>query len=395
MSSSMTEDDPIVCEIPVHLAENLRKNVFMVQFPLRPAYRPMPQAPRAARIKPAHQILQLDYDLDHKSEHFDGDAEDYLKQKHLRLQSSSVPALTNYAVGVFREGQLHLTPISGVLQMRPSLAHIDEAVDDVEEDVDMAMEEEQKEAENAVKEVQFQFKKKQSERAISAIQNSYAYKKQQINAETWRELRVFDKESATTETEFENLFSEREEDVISTMTTEEYLRALRYRHAGAAAATTGRPETTSDAEEKEERSATASVDPNHLEVLQRLMTDHILHFSDLVELLPSRPEDELAEAVRHVAVSIRGRLLPKSSFVCSSEEATRTREAILNELSKKPVGVSRMELVEKHGLDADAVKKILENFAVLDQATRQWSFKRPHDDTFAKRFASVAKAIKL
>lgn len=43
-----------------------------------------------------------------------------------------------------------------------------------------------------IKEVQFQFKKKQSERAINAIQNSYAYKKQQISAEHWRELKVMD-----------------------------------------------------------------------------------------------------------------------------------------------------------------------------------------------------------
>jgi DNA-directed RNA polymerase III subunit RPC5 len=131
--SAVEDDDPVVCEIPVHLAEHLRHNAFVVQFPLRPAYRPMPEAPRAARMKPDHQILQLDYDVDQRSEHYDADAEDYLKQKHLRLQSSSVPALTNYAVAVFRDGQLHLSPVSGVLQMRPSLAHIDDAVEDDEE----------------------------------------------------------------------------------------------------------------------------------------------------------------------------------------------------------------------------------------------------------------------
>lgn len=191
----------------------------------------MPQAPRAARMKPQHQILQLDYEVDQRSEHYDTDAEDYLKQKHLRLQSSSVPALTNYAVAVFRDGQLHISPVSGILQMRPSLAHIDDAVDEEVDDVDMADQEEEKE-EEGIKEVQFQFKKKQSERAISAIQNSYAYKKQQINAERWRELKVYDKESAVSETEFENLFSEREEDVISTMSAAEYLKALRYRSAG-------------------------------------------------------------------------------------------------------------------------------------------------------------------
>lgn len=164
----------------------------------------MPSAPRAARVKPANKLLQLDYDVDQRSEHFDRDAEDYLKQRYLRLQSSNVPALTNYAVGVVRQGQLHLTPVTAVLQMRPSLAHIDDAVDDDDDDdddVDMAAAsraaaaQEYKDAGESteLKEVQFQFKKKQSERALSAIQSSYAFKKQQINAEQWCELHVMDK----------------------------------------------------------------------------------------------------------------------------------------------------------------------------------------------------------
>jgi DNA-directed RNA polymerase-3 subunit RPC5 len=164
---------------------------YMVQFPLRPTYRPMPEPPRRARIKPNNQLLQLDFPVDQRSEHFDQDAEEYLKQKHLRLQSASVPALSNYAVGVFRQGQLHLTPLSSVMQMRPSLAHIDDAANDEEEDMEVEEKVEPPPAE--MKEVQFQFKKKQSERALSAIQNSYAYKKQQIDAESWIELQVQDK----------------------------------------------------------------------------------------------------------------------------------------------------------------------------------------------------------
>jgi DNA-directed RNA polymerase-3 subunit RPC5 len=106
-----------------------------------------------------------------------------------------------------------------------------------------------------MKEVQFQFKKKQSERAMTAIQNSYAFKKQQINAESWRELHVFDPnvrlldpitstvltklplftivilclQTEAAQDEFEHLFSEREEEVILEVSRSEYLKALRYR----------------------------------------------------------------------------------------------------------------------------------------------------------------------
>uniref|UniRef100_K3WSU3 DNA-directed RNA polymerase III subunit RPC5 n=1 Tax=Globisporangium ultimum (strain ATCC 200006 / CBS 805.95 / DAOM BR144) TaxID=431595 RepID=K3WSU3_GLOUD len=395
----MEQDDPIVCEIPVHLADELRKNIYMVQFPLRPSYRPMPSAPRAARVKPDNQILQLDYDVDQRSEHFDKDAEDYLKQKYLRLQSSSVPALTNYTVGVFRQGQLHLTPVKSVLQMRPSLAHIDDAVDEEEDDdMEVTAEQEQKEAAaaNEVKEVQFQFKKKQSERTISMIQSSYAYKKQQINAEQWRELQVMDKSSAAADEEFEHLFSEREDEVTTAMTPEEYLKALRYRTNPEGSATL-HINTHADAEDKDEKMASdkPEVDAKHAEVLQILSTDHILHFDTLRRLLPKQDEDEILDALKQVAIHVRGRLLAKSSLVCRDEAAIAARNAILDELTKKSVGVRRVDVVEKHSLDPDATKKTLEDFAALDSISRMWTFKLGADESFAKRFSAVSKAIKL
>ncbi|RLN94615.1 hypothetical protein BBJ28_00013429 [Nothophytophthora sp. Chile5] len=377
---TMEEDDPIVREIPVHLADGLRNNLcvpalclckhtfstalllskwstnrvalmdgwmassYMVQFPLRPTYRPMPTPPRRARIKPNNQMLQLDFAVDQRSEHYDRDAEEYLQQKHLLLQSSNVPALTNYAVGVFRQGQLHLTPVSAVMQMRPSLAHIDDAVDEDEED--MEMEEKVEAPPSEVKEVQFQFKKKQSERAISAIQNSYAYRKQQVDAELWMDLQVQDK------SEFESLFSEREEEVTSAMSTEEYLKALRYRTMLSAenSAASANPAqyvsvTNIEEEEKDElmepAAATgpllADVDAKYADVLRLLATDHIMHFDTLSKLLPTRSEPELLDALSHVAV----------------------------------------------------------HFAVLDSTSRTWSFRLGPDESFAKRFPAVARAIKL
>ncbi|GAB9465546.1 hypothetical protein Gpo141_00002952 [Globisporangium polare] len=393
----MEEDDPIVAEIPVHLAEELRKSIYMVQFPLRPSYRPMPNAPRAARIKPNNNLVQLDYEVDQRSEHFDKDAEDYLKQKYLRLHSSIVPALTNYTVGVFRQGQLHLTPVTSVLQMRPSLAHIDDAVEEEEDDMEVTAEQEQKEAAaaNEVKEVQFQFKKKQSERAISAIQSSYAFKKQQINAEQWRELQVMDKNSAAADEEFEHLFSERDEEVTTAMSPEEYLKALRYRtNADETALTT----SLVDAEEKEEKAAgleRPEVHAKHADVVQILSTDHIIHFDVLKRLVPKLGEDELLDALKHVAISVRGRLLVKSSLACRDAAGVKARNAILEELSKKSIGVRRMDVAEKHSLCPDATKKTLEDFATLDSVSRTWTFKLGADDSFAKRFPAVAKAIKL
>ncbi|ETI38106.1 hypothetical protein F441_15937 [Phytophthora nicotianae CJ01A1] len=397
------DDDPVVREIPVHLADELRQNLYMVQFPLRPTYRPMPEPPRRARIKPNNQLMQLDFPVDQRSEHFDQDAEDYLKQKHLRLQSSSVPALSNYVVGVFRQGQLHLTPLSAVMQMRPSLSHIDDAANEEEEDMEVEEKVEPPPAE--MKEVQFQFKKKQSERAISAIQNSFAYKKQQIDAEKWIELQVQDKSSAGADDEFENLFSEKEEEVVSTMTADEYIKAMQYRAMASAdkPAAPSNPAQTNveDEEEKDETMEPVTgrlldgVDAKYADVLRLLATDQIMHFDTLAKLLPTRSEEELLDALKHIAVHVRGRLLPSSALVCHGETTVRARNEIIKALSKTTAGVSRMELVEDFSLDADVAKTILSEFAVLESTTRKWSFRLGPDNSFTKRFPAVAKAIKL
>ncbi|CAH0489149.1 unnamed protein product [Peronospora farinosa] len=394
------DEDPIVREIPVHLTDKGCHNLFMVQFPLRPTYRPMPEPPRRARIKPINQMMQLEFAVDQRSTHFDQDAEDYLKQKHLRMQSANVPALTNYVIGVFRQGQLHLTPLSSVMQMRPSLSHIDDAVNEEEED--MEVEEKMEPPSTETKEVQFQFKKKQSERAISAIQNSYAYKKQQIDAENWMELQVYNKNSADADDEFENLFSEKEDEVVSTMTSDEYIKAMQYRSMVAVDKPRAPKNLAPEDEEQEDETMEpvtgkllGGVDVKYADVLRLLATDQIMHFDTLAKLLPAQSEEELLEALKHVAMHVRGRLLPTSALVCRGATTVHARNDFIKALAKTPAGVSRMELAEKYSVDADVAKIILTEFAILEPKTRKWSFRIDHDDTFTKRFPAVAKTIKL
>ena len=43
------------------------------------------------------------------------------------LSSARVPLNTNYAVGLLQRGELHLTPLQGLLQMRPSFGFLDDA----------------------------------------------------------------------------------------------------------------------------------------------------------------------------------------------------------------------------------------------------------------------------
>ncbi|RHY11360.1 hypothetical protein DYB36_007238 [Aphanomyces astaci] len=225
MTDTAAVDDPVVREIPVHLADILRGNIHVVQFPLRPVYRPMTSKPVQAKYKPSNSMLSLDYPL-HTEDHYNND-DDMDIPPRLTLQSSVVAPVSNYAVGVFRDGQLHLTPVTSVLQMRPTMSHLDD--DDGDDDHDMeahpAPSSSNVVAAAAAEEVQVQVVKRQSERALAAMQNSYAYKRSVVQSEKWTDLSI----NANEDDEFEQLFSDVETPVVFDVTPQAYLHALSYR----------------------------------------------------------------------------------------------------------------------------------------------------------------------
>ncbi|UIZ25477.1 hypothetical protein KXD40_006203 [Peronospora effusa] len=137
------------------------------------------------------------------------------------------------------------------------------------------------------------------------------------------------------------------------------------------------------------------VDVKYADVLRLLATDQIMQFDTLAKLLPAQSEEELLEALKHVAMHVRGRLLPTSALVCRGATTVHARNDFIKALTKTPAGVSRMELAEKYSVDADVAKIILTEFAILEPKTRKWSFRIDHIDTFTKRFPAVAKTIKL
>lgn len=97
-------------------------------------------------------------------------------------------------------GQLHLTPLELVLQLRPSFGYIDEA--DAKEKENKKKKKEEEEAEEIDEDneedddikpyqVQVQFKKRESEKAAAARLQSHAYLKQLSDEEPWVELQFF------------------------------------------------------------------------------------------------------------------------------------------------------------------------------------------------------------
>jgi hypothetical protein len=79
----------------------------------------------SVRVKPMQKKFEMEYALDPASQNYDQQGPKHPLKK-MKLSSQPVPPKTNYAIGVVREGQLHLTPLHAVCRMLPNFEHIDE-----------------------------------------------------------------------------------------------------------------------------------------------------------------------------------------------------------------------------------------------------------------------------
>lgn len=123
--TSPDDDDPVEREVNVFLAKDLASKLYVsfplardcgyletltiphsyvLQYPLRPSYRPL-ETPSAARLKPKHQIVELEFDVDVEDEHYDDDVEPPKRITKHKLESKRVSPLTQYAVGLMRNGR--------------------------------------------------------------------------------------------------------------------------------------------------------------------------------------------------------------------------------------------------------------------------------------------------
>ncbi|CAK9209591.1 unnamed protein product [Sphagnum troendelagicum] len=126
------EEDPVVREIDLFLSPTVdggESQLYLLQYPLRPAWRPygLEERCQEVRVKPQQSKLEVDLVVDTTGENYDTERESHLQITKQTLTSSRVALNTNYAVGVLRHGQLHLNPIKAVVQLRPSMKYIDDA----------------------------------------------------------------------------------------------------------------------------------------------------------------------------------------------------------------------------------------------------------------------------
>lgn len=117
-----------------------------------------------------------------------------ISQLHI---SECVPHANNICVGVVRDGALHMSPLTEVMQLRPSFKNM-ELRGEIVEDMDISDDQDDEDDSGALEPSgkssglqQVHMKRKESERAQAARLQSYSYLKSIEDAEAFRDMRVF------------------------------------------------------------------------------------------------------------------------------------------------------------------------------------------------------------
>ncbi|CAB3224412.1 unnamed protein product [Arctia plantaginis] len=250
----MEEEDPVVQEIPVYLSQALADNLYIYQYPVRPANRDWKDVKVVnASVKPKNKMVRLEIGLDTYSDKYceskgeqiaintDGQQESswHVKEKDKSqyfkrgimdkiVYESSTPCAENdhYAVAVLQDKELHCTPIQGIIQMRPSYSYYDKQ-DKRKQDKNKNDDSDDEDNEPVAKQVTVKFARQETEVSKKAKEKSFETMSQRIADEFWYDALWKPSDTDHAELERLKLFSATTSDGSAlTVRAREYIRDL-------------------------------------------------------------------------------------------------------------------------------------------------------------------------
>lgn len=278
------EDDPVVHEIPVFLAQSLAKQLFLYQYPVRPCSMSYDSAQViSSKVKSKQQQVEITMALNTSSSNYDeskgeqialnvdgceahnaGDkarsktktdsANDSIlnfpdgrMDRQVLTSTRAVRDTSRYAVGILDQNELHITPLEGVLSLRPSMEYLDQSdktakaegrglltdndLDDIKDSSGMFSDGEDG-GDPDMKAVTVRFARggqNEKEKYAKFREKSYEYQQKKLKEEPWVHTKFHQMKSAKWEEQSQKLFCRKMDDEImnSSCTSNTYLNHLK------------------------------------------------------------------------------------------------------------------------------------------------------------------------
>ncbi|XP_016348590.1 DNA-directed RNA polymerase III subunit RPC5-like [Sinocyclocheilus anshuiensis] len=417
--ASGDDDDPIIQEIDVYLARSLVEKLYLFQYPVRPASMSYDNAAHlAARIKPKQQKVELEVAMDTMSPNYcrskgeqialnvDGTSSEDPSVYSMKMMDkqtfSSIQATTNtsrFAAAVFHKGELHLTPLQGILQMRPSFTYLDKA--DTKhrerEAANEAGDSSQDEAEEDVKQITVRFSRPESEQARQRRIQSYEFLQKKQAEEPWVHLHYHGIKDGRSEHERQYLYCQAMDATENTelvKTPREYLAMLMPPLAEEKVIKPMGPSNVLSM-------AQLRTLPLGEQVRTLMKNVKVMPFANLMGLLASGTDSTVVlRCIQQVALLVQGNWVVKSDVLypkntCSShsgvpaEVLCRGRDFVMWRFTLERT-LMRKEVAAIIKLPPEDVKDFLEQMSV-PRLNRGWEFLLPTDHDFIRKHPDVAQ----
>ncbi|XP_062611114.1 DNA-directed RNA polymerase III subunit RPC5-like [Saccostrea cucullata] len=416
------EDDPVLHEIDVFISKSLADKLYLLQYPVRPGRMTYDDVDiLAARVKPVQKKVEIEATINTRSPHYArskgeqialnvdgafGSSSDSMyssdkMDKQVLTSVSTGEKSGRYAAGIFKDGELHLTPLNAIIQMRPSFSYLDRADLKIKSEVGPAGDggESSQDEEEEVKPVTVKFAQQESEEAKARRMASFNYLQKKQQEEAWQPLNYHSISSGRAESERLQLYAGKGDELSEfQLQPGEYLQALM-------------PETD---QAKEEMPAMPS---NVLSLIQlrtmplqdqvkTLLTNaKVIRFSQLLALLPQGVDaTAVLRSLQQVAVLVQGCWVVKSEILypkeatsphsgVSAEHLCRGRDYVMWRFTQSR-HVTRKDIASIVKLPAEDVKDILEQISHI-RVNCGWEFLFTYDLDFTCRYPDIVQRQKM
>ncbi|XP_067005407.2 DNA-directed RNA polymerase III subunit RPC5 isoform X2 [Anabrus simplex] len=325
------DDDPVVEEIPVYLSKTLLNKLYVYQYPVRPRHLSYDDEDvLKSCIKPEHQEVRLEIGINTHSPNYDTSKgeqialnvdgsgatrkksedrhfESTCMDKQILESTRAVTDASRYAVGILHDKEFHLTPVQGIVHLRPSFSYLDKSDKRAKELAkEMGEGGDQSDEEEEAKQVTVKFARQENDRIKRARERSFGYLSKKSAEEPWYHTQYHNSQSNRAERERGKLYCSQQDERPSelTLNKEQYMDVLITQHADVASSSNIIPLSR------------LRLLPLLDQVKQLLVEAKLLPFSQLLSLVGHGQDAvNVLRTVQQVAVLVRGNWVVRSDIL--------------------------------------------------------------------------------
>ncbi|XP_009989164.1 PREDICTED: DNA-directed RNA polymerase III subunit RPC5 isoform X3 [Tauraco erythrolophus] len=322
-----------------------------------------------------------------------------LMDKQTFCSSQAASNVSRYAAAVYKKGELHLTPLHGILQLRPSFTYLDKA-DAKHREREAANEggdSSQDEAEDDVKQITVRFSRPETEQARQRRVQSYEFLQKRQAEEHWVHLHYYGLKDSRSEHERQYLFSQGHglaENTELIKSPSEYLMMLM---PPSVEEENDKPMAPSNVLSMAQLKTLPLAD--QIKILMKNVK--VMPFANLMSLLGSGTDSTaVLRCIQQVAMLVQGNWVVKSDVLYPKDTSSphsgvpaevlcRGRDFVMWKFTQDR-WVVRKEVAAVTKLCPEDVKDFLEHMSVA-RINKGWEFMLPYDEDFVKKHPDIVQ----